>query len=616
MSPAFRARSLWLSGIALLALSGAVVAQKAPESLLPPGFDNPPPAPKPAPTKAAPAPSSPQAPGPATTSVPVVQALPGGTSAPAAAPVDPAKAIADSIDPELLEELIEKARPKYDIPPGSQRSLLQVGALAEQDGGLPMFSTVRLNGAFIGPIIENTRGQFVSRWGQILMRRALASRLSTPVGMNGADWAAIRAAALLRMGEAEAARAVVQSVDSGAFTPKLEDAALNAFVATADPVGMCPIVGLTAAKRQGRDWDLVRAICSAFTGNGPPAMSQFDRLLGAAKDDKIDVLLAQKYAGTSAASRRAVTVEWKDVTTMTPWRYGMALAVGIEPPAEAMKDAGPGYALLAARAPMLSLNARATAADVAGARGVLSSAAMVDLYSQIYALEQEGDERSTIADNLRSAYVAQAESDRIAAIRSVWGSSSDSATAYSRRVLTAYAAARIMPAEGLSSDAADLIGSMLAAGLDRNALLWAPAVKIGSHAWGMLSLAAPNPPGPVAGDALGAFYDDDGSDDYRRSQFLLAGLMGLKRVTPSDAAAFAGKLEIDMNRSTAWTKAIDAAADSNNPALVAFLAGYGMQGDNWTDMTPVHLYHIVGALRRVGLEAEARMIAAEAVSRV
>jgi hypothetical protein len=32
-------------------------------------------------------------------------------------------------------------------------------------------------------------------------------------------------------------------------------------------------------------------------------------------------------------------------------------------------------------------------------------------------------------------------------------------------------------------------------------------------------------------------------------------------------------------------------------------------------MTPRHLYYIVSALNRVGLDAEARMIAAEAVAR-
>ena len=50
--------------------------------------------------------------------------------------------------------------------------------------------------------------------------------------------------------------------------------------------------------------------------------------------------------------------------------------------------------------------------------------------------------------------------------------------------------------------------------------------------------------------------------------------------------------------------------------LVALLAAFGMQADRWDKMTPLHLYHIVSALRQVGLDAEARMIAAEAVSRV
>ena len=48
---------------------------------------------------------------------------------------------------------------------------------------------------------------------------------------------------------------------------------------------------------------------------------------------------------------------------------------------------------------------------------------------------------------------------------------------------------------------------------------------------------------------------------------------------------------------------------------MALLAGLGMQGTGWDKMTSVNLYHIVSALNRVGLGAEARMIAAEAVAR-
>ena len=40
----------------------------------------------------------------------------------------------------------------------------------------------------------------------------------------------------------------------------------------------------------------------------------------------------------------------------------------------------------------------------------------------------------------------------------------------------------------------------------------------------------------------------------------------------------------------------------------------GLQVPNWTVVPANHLYHIVRSLRQVGLEAEARMIAAEAVT--
>jgi hypothetical protein len=40
-----------------------------------------------------------------------------------------------------------------------------------------------------------------------------------------------------------------------------------------------------------------------------------------------------------------------------------------------------------------------------------------------------------------------------------------------------------------------------------------------------------------------------------------------------------------------------------------------MQAASWKDIPPEALYRIVGALRGVGLEGEARMIAAEAIAR-
>ena len=615
-----------LAAVGALGLTGVVAAQ---ESLLPPGFDREPapaasprasssrtasPAASSAPARASTSTASERPAAPSSTASDVSVAPPPHIAGPAAATGSDGL---DSIDPALLDAILAKAQPKTDIPKAAQRSLDRVGMLDEQDGGFASVSTHYLNGAFVGGVIEHTSGRFVSRWGHILMRRALASRLDTPVGMNGADWAAIRAQLLLRMGEADAARAMVQEVDSGAYTPSLEDAAMGSFIATADPVGLCPVTALTAAGRQGWNWDLVRAICSAFTGDGPPAMAQMDRAMRrGAGAERIDVLLAQKFAGSAAQTRRAVTIEWKDVAELTPWRTGLAFATGIEPPEDLRQQAGVTYQLMAARAPMLPLSSRATAADVAGAQGVLSSAAMVDLYSQIAALDAEDKLWTPLASQLRTAYVAADQSERVTAIKGLWGDASNPDRAYSRLVLTAYAAARLVPDESLSDDAGPLIASMLTAGLDRNAIRWAPFVSAGTEGWGLLALSSPAKLAPVGGGVLDTFLSKDDSHDNLRSRFLLAGLMGLGRIDDTTGRDFAGKLRMNLSRQTRWTQAIDAAADSNNPALVALLAGFGMQGASWDKMTDVHLYHIVSALRRVGMDGEARMIAAEAVARV
>jgi hypothetical protein len=623
-----------LACVAGIGLSGAVVAQ---QSLLPPGFDDKPasaPSRAPRPAAAAPAaraasaPAKPAvaaakpaaAPTPAApaTATAVVQPLPedtGVTAAPraVAAGVDNL----DDIDPALIDQLVQSAQPKYDIPPQAQRSLDRVGFLAQQDGGLPATSTHYLNGPFVEGVLGKISGPLVSRWGHILLRRTLASRLDTPVGMNGADWAALRAALLLRMGEADAARDLVQSVDSGSYTRSLEDAALSSFLATADPVGICPVVALTAANHPGWDWDLSRSICAAFTGGeGSPAMAQLDRAMRRGAGAKVDILLAEKFAGAASKARRAVTLEWADVDGLTPWRTGLAFATGIEPRETLRKPAGAAYSLLATRAPMLPLASRAAAADVAAARGVLSSAAMVDLYAEIAALDDPDATWGPLATQLRAAYVSDSESDRLSAIKGLWGDDSDPDRAYSRLVLTAYAAARMVPNDGLADDAESLIASMLTAGLDRNATRWAAVVPAGSEAWGLLALASPAKPAAVSADNLSAFQGNDNSTGALRSQFLLAGLLGLGRVEPAVGQTFAGKVKVDLGRQTRWTRAIDAAADSGNPALVSMLAAFGMQGANWDKMTAVHLYHIVSALRRVGLDGEARMIAAEAVSRV
>ena len=67
-------------------------------------------------------------------------------------------------------------------------------------------------------------------------------------------------------------------------------------------------------------------------------------------------------------------------------------------------------------------------------------------------------------------------------------------------------------------------------------------------------------------------------------------------------------------RQTAWSKAITAAAERGEQGTVALMAIAALQAPSWSAVPASHLYYIVRSLRQVGLEAEARMIAAEAVT--
>jgi hypothetical protein len=609
-------------------LSGFAAAQGKPESLLPPGFDDPAPTPTPRP---APAPTTSSGPGP----TPVPQS--GGALPPPAA-VDPASlpplpsitrddlarfpslAELENMSTEELDQLLG-LKPKSDIPNGARRALTRIGVLAVDEGGLPPIALANQPVALVRAALSGTQRPLVSRWGHILLRRALASRLAAPLGMDPIEFAALRVGVLNRIGEYALARAVVQDVDSADWSPSMTGEALSAYLGSGDITGACPAVRLQGSAREDGEWQMWQAICNAYAGETALAASQLDRALFRGVAPRIDVLLARRFAGAAGRGQRAVQIEWEGVDELNPWRFGLASALGEPVPAPLLDAAltAPGgayYARSGALLAMLPPTERAPYAGRAAREGLLSADAMVDLYSEIYADPAATGDPQAHAAALREAYLATDPAARIAAMQRLWaaGPALGGGDGYGARVLTAYAAARI-PADAAHADAAgDLIAAMLAAGLDRNAARWAEVVDEGSLGWALIALSSARG-GEVGQGAVSSFISDDDSEGSRKSAFLVAGLAGLGRLDEGDASSLASDLDIDLARQTRWTNAISRAGAVGNPALVTLLAGLGMQGTSWEQMTPLHLYHITAALTRVGLVAEARMIAAEAVAR-
>lgn len=620
--------TIWLGGAVLALSSALVLAQSSPESILPPGFDDAPP-----PTRQPSAPSSSGASSGASSgsSSPAAAPRPQITPPSASSPAQSGQAGPDQSDAAALASIklpslaeLEKMpkdeldellglKPKVDIPPAARRSLSGIGVLDDAEGGFAQNALAGQPANLVRASLKGNQGQLVSRWGHILLRRALASRLDAPAGMQPVEFAALRAGVLNRMGESTVARALVQDVDTGNYNAALVDAAFDAYLATADVLGICPVARIESGIRSDPQWLMMREICAAFSGDSSRAHSELSRAQSRNLAPRIDVLLARRFAGAAGAGRRAITIEWDKVEEITPWRFAFASALGIQIPDNLMKGSSGFYTNAAIAIPALPLADRIAASDVAGGRGVLSSAAMVDFYGKALAEPDMPDNLTARASTLREAYVAQEPAARLAAMKQLWNVGTR--PAYSRRVLTAYAAARLPVTADFEDDAEGLIAAMLSAGLDANALRWGQVLAEGSPGWGLLVLAQPNRRTMVRESIVSAYIGKDQSKDQRKSRFLVAGLAGLGRIEGADLSRLTGRLDMKLDRETRWSRMIDQAAKVRNPALVALLAGVGMQGDGWHRMTPMHLYHIVSALDRVGLNAEARMIAAEAVAR-
>ena len=180
-----RGNAKWAVGSFALALALPVVAQQAPESLLPPGFGDPAPAPTPTPAQ----PARPASPAPVVPTVPVTPSPSGEIVQPLDLSV--ANAVDNAAEAMSADELAaEKA--KYDLPQSARRSLDRIGPLTPATRGMEPDAFGAEYGPYLATLMKQTHAPILSRWASILLRRALLSATDTPRGINGADWAAER----------------------------------------------------------------------------------------------------------------------------------------------------------------------------------------------------------------------------------------------------------------------------------------------------------------------------------------------------------------------------------------------------------------------------------------
>lgn len=587
-----------LIGVAALAVAAAIpaIAQDRPESILPPGFGDPStPAPAPETNNAAPAARNER------------QSVEG-----------PAVEIVESL---LGEELAEEERPpQVEYPASARRDPHFAGTLDPQAIGVGFQPWGATSGKSLEILMRRMDTPLASRWAHIGLRNALLARAASPADVHPADWAAERAWLLLRMGEADAARLLIASVDTDRFTPKMNQIALQSALASSDPSAMCALDG-RLDKLEPKVASLVTAICASLSGEAERAAADIEQARRRGRVGGIDLSLADKVVGAGAETSRAVTIEWEPVDQLNIWRYGLSTATAMMPPERLINASSLQTQAWLARAPMFNATQRLPSGRIAAALGVLSSQALIDLYATAYDATDPDALGGTEAWQLRLAFVGKDLDARMAAMRTIWGNAQSPLDRVAAQVLLSRAARRVAPHADLESDAPDLVASLLAGGFDREAARWARVLgdmddDSADRVWAMLALGAPDTRGlGVSASRIEEFANRDESEGKRRTGLLVAGLAGLGRISGTTAGRLNSQYRLGLGGKTGWSDLIDGAMRRRQAGTSLVLTASALQGREFDRVRPLYLYHSINALQRTGQGYLARMIAAEALAR-
>lgn len=520
-----------------------------------------------------------------------------------------------------------EAPPVIDMPPPPplMAHSAQVGLHGPETGGFGPNLWAGSQGAFVKDLMRRTPAPTASRFGHVLLRRALLSITPTPQGALPANFVAERAHLLLRMGEAEGARTLVSQVPLNSYTRRLFEVAPHAHMASGDVAGLCPLVQTGITISGDPLWPLASAVCAALQGDDAGASLILDRERENRTAKAFDILLADRLSVALAGGERGVNVSWPGDAKLTTYRLSMALAGGVEVPRPLLSGANSAVKGWLVRKAQVPLAARLEAARIAAANGAIPAQELINLWSLQAVNLDETAIRSLPVGQLRAAYTAPTYNARLRAMSSLWGSAQSDHDKVALQLVTSRAAAGFPVEKRWLGAGPDLVRSMLLAGDVKGALKWyelarreakARNPKAGEPLMAIWPLA-------LTADAMGRvphsaglfelwadMLDGSGSEQERLQQLLGASVAGLGLINANDLPSDA-TVEFVNN---GYTKRLRLAAQAGRRGEVIMLSALGLGQDAKT-VSPSYVYEIVAALRKVGLRREAGLIAAELLIR-
>ncbi len=169
------------------------------------------------------------------------------------------------------------------------------------------------------------------------------------------------------------------------MTPRLIRVTGQVTLAAGDVPGLCPVADVGGAVSPDPLWKLAGAMCAAIAGDDISGAAAFDAIRDGGDVDPFDIQLGERIAAVSLGNGRAANLDWDSVTTITPFRFGVAAAAGVAVPLSrltelAAKTGGTSWGWVL-RNPAETAEARAAALRPAAMLGIASAEDMVGAIS-------------------------------------------------------------------------------------------------------------------------------------------------------------------------------------------------------------------------------------------
>lgn len=273
--------------------------------------------------------------------------------------------------------------------------LRDVGVLDSHNGGLPATVWSGSNRQSVDPLVMRLTPTRLPALAQ-LGRRAIATAAPPPAGEaadSGPSFAALRAAALLRLGDVAGARAIAERLSRGEAEPAARAVTRDALFLAGDADGACVIV--QDSNSEAIDWQQALIACQAIAGDLTRAQLGITLLREqqGGEDDWLDRLVA--HAG---GAKRALE---GGRGPLRPHHVPLFGAAKLAPGPAAIEAASPAVQAALAASDGIPADARLRAAEPAVAAGALGVEALAVLYDGVTLNARESADAFAFAERER-----------------------------------------------------------------------------------------------------------------------------------------------------------------------------------------------------------------------